>query len=62
MKPILLFLFALLPAMGMAQKPVAESLTAEYLTNPLGIDITHPRLSWKINTTQKKPCNKPTTL
>jgi len=53
MKPILLFLFAVLPAICMAQKPTAESLTAEYLTNPIGIDITHPRLSWKINTTQK---------
>jgi alpha-L-rhamnosidase len=53
MKSILFFLLAILPALCMAQKPAAESLNAEYLTDPLGIDITHPRLSWEINTTQK---------
>ena len=25
-----------------------KSLTCEYLTNPLGIDVTQPRLSWKL--------------
>ncbi len=26
--------------------PVADRLRCEYLTNPLGIDATRPRLSW----------------
>ena len=37
----------------MAQNPVAESLTCEYMVNPVGIDMVHPRLSWKISTTQR---------
>ncbi|WP_439697688.1 glycoside hydrolase family 78 protein [Mucilaginibacter sp. AW1-7] len=62
MKRILLFLFAVLPAICMAQKPVVESLTAEYLTNPIGIDISHPRLSWKINTAQRNTLQQAYTI
>jgi alpha-L-rhamnosidase len=30
-----------------------SSLTCEYLTDPLGIDDTAPRLSWKLNSTER---------
>jgi len=29
------------------------ALRVEYLTNPLGIDVAHPRLSWKITSTER---------
>jgi alpha-L-rhamnosidase len=53
MKNIFLYLLLTFPAMCLAQTPVVESLTSEYLTNPIGIDALHPRLSWKISTTQR---------
>ena len=53
MKPILLYLLLFFPVMCMAQNPAADGLTCEYLSNPVGIDIVNPRLSWKINTTQR---------
>ena len=28
-------------------------LTCEYLTNPTGLDVTHPRFSWKLTATDK---------
>lgn len=31
----------------------AEALTCEYRTNPLGIDVERPRLSWKIQSDQR---------
>jgi alpha-L-rhamnosidase len=53
MKRILTCLLFILPVVCLAQTPVVESLTTEYLVNPIGTDITHPRLSWKIATTEK---------
>jgi len=53
MKRLFLYLLLTLPVMCMAQTPVVESLTSEYLTNPMGIDVLHPRLSWKISTSQR---------
>ena len=53
MKPILLYLLLFFPVMCMAQTPAADGLTCEYLSNPVGIDIVNPRLSWKINTSQR---------
>ncbi|MDN3549401.1 glycoside hydrolase family 78 protein [Mucilaginibacter aquaedulcis] len=53
MKRIFLYLLLMFPVVCMAQTPVAESLTCDYLTNPMGIDALHPRLSWKINTPQR---------
>ena len=29
------------------------NLTTEYLTSPTGLDIQHPRFSWKLTTTNK---------
>ncbi|MEZ2336239.1 family 78 glycoside hydrolase catalytic domain [Mucilaginibacter sp. RCC_168] len=53
MKPILFCLLLLFPVMCMAQNPAADGLTCEYLTNPVGIDIVNPRLSWKISSAQR---------
>lgn len=53
MKPILLYLLLFFPVMCMAQNPVTDGLTCEYLSNPVGIDIANPRLSWKISTSQR---------
>ncbi|HEY9194740.1 MAG TPA: family 78 glycoside hydrolase catalytic domain, partial [Mucilaginibacter sp.] len=53
MKRILVFLLSLLPVICIAQIPVAGNLTCEFLTNPLGIDLMKPRLSWQINAPQK---------
>src|SRR3954468_23826329 len=53
MKPILFCLLLLFPVMCMAQNPAADGLTCEYLTNPVGIDIVNPRLSWKVSSAQR---------
>src|SRR5882757_734846 len=53
MKLISLYLLLVFPAMCLSQNPVAENLSCEYLTNPVGIDMIHPRLSWQINTPQR---------
>ncbi|MDV3309926.1 MAG: glycoside hydrolase family 78 protein [Cyclobacteriaceae bacterium] len=50
---MLLRAILLLLAMGvmhvtMAQRPEVTDLVCEYLVNPVGIDATQPRLSWKI--------------
>lgn len=37
---------------GLAQKLSVYDLTCEYRTDPLGIDVPVPRLSWKIRSTQ----------
>jgi alpha-L-rhamnosidase len=52
MKRIFLYLLFVLPVTCLAQSPVVDRLSSEYLVNPIGIDITHPRLSWKIVATQ----------
>ena len=35
------------------QQPSVNGLRVEYLTNPLGIDATRPRFSWKITSTEQ---------
>lgn len=41
--------FALSLAVSFAQQGHPYDLRCEYLVNPLGIDVTNPRLTWKIN-------------
>jgi len=47
---VILVVTALASGMGCSQKRgsdmMVENLRCEYLTNPLGIDVTRPRLSW----------------
>src|SRR5258707_929652 len=40
------------PAQLLAQLTVG-GLRVEYLTNPIGIDVVHPRLSWRIASTAR---------
>lgn len=42
---LITLLCAVLPALA---QPAAEGLVCEYKTNPVGIDVPHPRLSWKL--------------
>jgi alpha-L-rhamnosidase len=37
----------------MAQRPEVTDLVCEYLVNPVGIDATQPRLSWKIRSSAR---------
>lgn len=54
---LLFFLFAALTAK--AQNAVfVENLRCEYMNNPLGIDIQHPRLSWEIASVEKNKWQK----
>ncbi len=54
MKKILsLLLIAFFPLWIHASEVVLYSLTTEGLTNPLGIDVTAPRFSWKIKSDKK---------
>jgi alpha-L-rhamnosidase len=47
-------LTALAPGQGHSQAtPTALGLRVEYLTNPIGIDVVHPRLSWRIASTAR---------
>jgi len=46
---LLMLVFVSLSSSAFAQKLMVNSLICEYQTNPVGIDVTHPRLSWKIN-------------
>jgi alpha-L-rhamnosidase len=46
---LLMLVFVSLSSGAFAQKLTVNSQVCEYQTNPLGIDVTHPRLSWKIN-------------
>ncbi|MDN3579944.1 alpha-L-rhamnosidase [Mucilaginibacter flavus] len=62
MKRILTCLLFILPVVCLAQTPIVESLTAEYLVNPIGMDISHPRLSWKIATGQKNTLQEAYTI
>ncbi|MEI7847665.1 MAG: glycoside hydrolase family 78 protein [Chloroflexota bacterium] len=36
--------------------PIISNLTCEYRTNPLGIDVLQPRLSWQMQTNQHGAC------
>jgi alpha-L-rhamnosidase len=40
------------------KKVYATGLACEYLVNPLGIDVSQPRLSWKIEQTDDAPKNQ----
>ena len=46
---LLFILFAVLGCGGRSSDITVHSLTCEYLDNPLGIDVTSPRLSWKLS-------------
>ena len=62
MKRIFLYLLFALPVTSMAQNLVVDNLSCEYLINPVGIDITHPRLSWKIVSTQNNTLQQAYTI
>ena len=40
--------FVLIAFTSYSQSLVISDLTSEYKNNPIGIDITNPRLAWKI--------------
>ena len=46
-------IIAFLPLTSFCNKQPLVSLQCEYLSNPLGIDVEHPRLMWHMNS--KKP-------
>ena len=53
-----IFLLSLTLVLNHCSKPgdsqmIATDLCCEYLTNPLGIDETQPRLSWKLQSDQE---------
>src|SRR6185503_8357223 len=51
---VALYLTLLAPVQGLAQAtPTVDRLRVEYLTNPIGIDVTQPRLSWRIASTRR---------
>ena len=39
-----------------SQKTQAIELRCEFLDNPIGIDVTRPRLSWKLNDKRPDAC------
>ena len=55
-KNVLGILFLLLSLCLQAQTPI--NLRCEYLTNPIGIDVNHPRLSWSLNNSQPDAMQK----
>jgi len=42
------FIFLMILSCQPNQSVEVENLTVEYLSNPLGVDVEHPRFSWKI--------------
>ncbi|HEY3219906.1 MAG TPA: family 78 glycoside hydrolase catalytic domain [Gemmatimonadales bacterium] len=51
---IVLLLAALAPAPARSQAtPTVAGLRVEYLSNPIGIDVVQPRLSWRIASTRR---------
>ena len=61
MKPILFFgllLLLLIATQIQAQQPHPSNLQCEYLTNPMGIDATSPRLHWQLNDTRQGALQK----
>jgi len=51
---IVLSLTLLAPAQGLSQNALSvDGLRVEYLTNPIGIDVVQPRLSWRIASTRR---------
>lgn len=51
--PVLLFFFAMLPLTAMTQPVTVTNMRTEYLNNPDGIDMPHPRFSWVLNSDQR---------
>jgi alpha-L-rhamnosidase len=49
----LLFLLLFFPGALGAQSLTISDLTCEHRTDPIGIDVTQPRLSWKINSEKR---------
>ena len=49
---LLCLLFLSFTVSAANSKTIVTKLTCEYLTNPLGIDVTSPRLSWQISSTE----------
>lgn len=45
--------FIIISCRVMAAKPVVVDLTCEYASNPIGIEILKPRLSWKIQSADR---------
>jgi alpha-L-rhamnosidase len=39
---------------GQTSSVIVEGLICEYLNNPLGIDVTEPRLSWRLESDQNR--------
>ncbi|PYP38578.1 MAG: alpha-L-rhamnosidase [Gemmatimonadetes bacterium] len=53
-RSIVLSLTLLAPAQGLSQNALSvDGLRVEYLTNPIGIDVVQPRLSWRIASTRR---------
>lgn len=53
---LLLFIFSTFVFIGCSSHtvtPVVDNLRCEYLTDPLGIDVISPRLSWEISSAQR---------
>ena len=50
---ILLILFSFLTATLFASGVSIQNLRCEYLTNPSGIDVVNPRLSWIIESSRR---------
>jgi len=48
-----LFFFIFLSFQAFSQSLQIEDVRCEYKVNPLGVDIARPRLSWKINSTER---------
>lgn len=53
MKRIFVLLIGLLSVLSMQAQVSVTDLRCEMLVNPLGIDVTQPRLSWQINSNQR---------
>src|SRR4030095_8399310 len=53
MKHISIILFLLINSAIHAQKLSVYDLSCEHKINPIGIDATQPRLSWKIKSTER---------
>jgi alpha-L-rhamnosidase len=53
--PIVLIIFLFLSAFSFAQSDIAtpSDLRTEYLHNPLGMDVSHPRFSWVIESSER---------
>jgi hypothetical protein len=54
-----LCVWALMGVMGLAVQAVeVKNLRCEYLTDPLGIDVVKPRLSWTLESSERGECQK----